>query len=139
MMRARQRVFAAVAAAATAMIAGCTSGNVVSRDDTAVPQADEPRIDDADTDPQSRTIETMLARARTDRLAGRLASAEATIEAALRIAPSDARLWLELAQTRFAAGEFANAATLAERAMSLAGDDAGIIETGQRIRAQAAQ
>jgi Flp pilus assembly protein TadD len=78
----------------------------------------------------------MLAQVRDARLAGRLGEAEALLEAALRIAPNDARLWLELAEVRFAGGEFESARSLADRAVALSGGDAGIVEAAQRLSAQ---
>ena len=88
---------------------------------------------------RDQTLATMLGRAQTDRIAGRLQQAEATLETALRIAPNDARLWLELAEVQFAAGEFESAAAIAERAISLSSGNIQIIEASQRIRAQSAQ
>jgi Tfp pilus assembly protein PilF len=85
---------------------------------------------------EAQTLATMLERARAARLSGRLAEAESSLEAALRIAPGDARLWLELAEVQFASGEFDSARTLAERAVSLSGGDLAIIEAAQRLSSQ---
>ena len=76
----------------------------------------------------------MLLNARDERLAGNLLQAEATVEAAQRIAPDDARLWLELAETRLATGDYEAAASFANRAISLAGGNALVRENALRIR-----
>jgi Tfp pilus assembly protein PilF len=93
----------------------------------------------ARSDAREQTLNVMLERAQMARLAGALSQAESTLETALRIAPGDARLWLELAETQFAAGEFEAARTIAERAMSLSGGNVRIIESAQRIRALTAE
>ncbi|MGD2166650.1 MAG: tetratricopeptide repeat protein [Gammaproteobacteria bacterium] len=111
-------------------LSACTSGVPVPGDaaDTATPVGQS-------ADPRTQTLDVMLERARSSRMGGDLAEAESTLEAALRIAPGDARLWLELAEVQFAAGEFEESRTLAERAISLSGGDAQTIEAAQRIRA----
>jgi Flp pilus assembly protein TadD len=120
-----------VSIAALAMLAGC-AGIDSSAPDSAPATSNLP--EPAATPPDNLTI--MLEQARADRLAGRLPEAEAKLEAALRIQPNDARLWLELAEIQFAAGEFAAARNLAERAVTLAAGDESITEAAGRIRAQ---
>jgi Flp pilus assembly protein TadD len=118
-----------------AVLSACTASVPISRDtadETAAPIAQS-------GDARTQTLDVMLERARSDRMAGNLTDAESTLEAALRIAPGDARLWLELAEIQFAAGEFEESQILAERAMSLSGGDMQIIEAAQRIRALNAQ
>jgi Tfp pilus assembly protein PilF len=88
---------------------------------------------------EERTLNAMLERARSARLAGRLVEAEATLESALRIAPEDARAWLELAEVQFASGDFSAARTLADRAISLSDGDQTVVEAAQRLSAQMAE
>lgn len=122
--------------------AGCTSvqlpaptgpeGNRTSNDSTLPGNSNAPSA----TAEQPSTSSTLLAQARDARLAGRLGDAEDLLEAALRIEPNDARLWLELAEVQFAAGEFDTARGLAERALTLAAGDENLIEAAQRLRLQ---
>jgi len=123
----RVLVFYTVAAA----LAGCASPPQTSPSgrDVAVPA--QPPVST-----QEQTVSAMLERAREARLVGRLPEAESTLEAALRIAPNDARLWLELAEVQFASGEFDTAQTLAQRAVSLSAGDTAVIEAAQRLSAQ---
>jgi len=115
----------------SSLLAGCASIDTASPGNVPATSA-EPQSEQTQPD----TLSIMLESARADRLAGRLSEAEATLEAALRIEPDDARLWLELAEIQFAAGEFAAARNLAERAVTLAAGDAAIIEAAGRIREQ---
>ena len=75
----------------------------------------------------------MLAQARTDRVAGRLDSAESTIERALRIEPNNPLLWIELGEIKLASGDRAQARTMGRRAMSLSGGDAAIENSARRL------
>lgn len=88
-------------------------------------------------DARAQTLDSMLRQAQTDRLAGDLNTAELTLETALRIAPNDARLWLELAEIRLASGDYAAARTTADRAVSLSGGNVQIVEASRRIHAVA--
>ena len=68
----------------------------------------------------SGATQALLAQSRAARTAGNYAQANATIERALRIAPSDASLWVELGEIELATGNAAQAATLARKALTLA-------------------
>jgi Tfp pilus assembly protein PilF len=120
-----------VICSAVAVLAGCASApqpaTTGSESVTPAPQT---------ASPQEQTVSAMLERARAARLLGRLPEAESTLESALRIAPDDARLWLELAEVQFASGEFDAAQTLARRAVSLAAGDPAVIEAAQRLSEQ---
>ena len=59
--------------------------------------------------------------------------ANTTIERALRIAPSDASLWVELGEIELASGDPAQAATLARKALTLATDDSAVIADAQKL------
>lgn len=75
--------------------------------------------------------------ARADVAAGRLANAAASLERALRIEPRNPRLWHELAQVRLRQGQFAQAASLAQRSNSWAGSDTALREANDRLIEQA--
>jgi tetratricopeptide (TPR) repeat protein len=77
--------------------------------------------------------QALLAQSRAARSAGNYAQANATIERALRIAPSDAALWVELGEIELATGNAAQAATLARKALTLAADDSAAIAGAQRL------
>ena len=75
--------------------------------------------------------------ARSDAAAGRLGSAAATLERALRIEPRNPRLWHELALVRLRQGDTAQAANLAARSNSFAGNDTALRSANQNIIEQA--
>ena len=79
--------------------------------------------------------QALLAQSRAARAAGSYAQASATIERALRIAPSDPRLWVELGEIQLASGDAAQAATLARKALTLADDSAVIADAKKLLRA----
>jgi tetratricopeptide (TPR) repeat protein len=86
--------------------------------------------------PRSETAgatQSLLAQSRAARAAGSYAQASATIERALRIAPSDPRLWVELGEIQLASGDAAQAATLARKALTLAADDSVVIADAQKL------
>ncbi len=127
-------VIAALSACSTSStVSRPTSGTSRPNPGTAATPAARSETDSADA--RAQTLDVMLERARNDRMAGNLAQAESTLEAALRIAPADPRLWLELAEIQIVAGELDEARTLANRALSLAGGNRQISEAALRIRA----
>jgi predicted Zn-dependent protease len=71
--------------------------------------------------------------ARADLAAGRLGSAAASLERALRIEPRNPRLWHELARVRLRQGDHAQAESTALRSNSWAGDDRDLRAANQRI------
>ena len=71
--------------------------------------------------------------ARTDAAAGRLPSAAASLERALRIEPRNPRLWQQLARVRLQQADYAQAESLAARSNSYAGNDAALRGENQRI------
>ena len=75
--------------------------------------------------------------ARTDAAAGKLPSAAASLERALRIEPRNPRLWHELAKVRLRQGDTAQAANLAARSNSFAGGDSALRAANQSIIEQA--
>ena len=82
----------------------------------------------------SGATHSLLAQSRTARAAGNYAQANATIERALRIAPNDASLWVELGEIELASGNAAQAATLARKALTLASaNDSVAIADAQKL------
>jgi Flp pilus assembly protein TadD len=79
----------------------------------------------------------LLESARADAAAGRLVTAAASLERALRIEPRNPRLWHELARVRLQQGEFAQAESTAARSNSWAGNDGVLRSENQRIIDQA--
>ena len=75
--------------------------------------------------------------ARTDAAAGKLPSAAASLERALRIEPRNPRLWQQLARVRLQQGDYAQAESTALRSNSFAGSDAGLRAENQQIIEQA--
>lgn len=76
---------------------------------------------------------SLVAMADKQAAAGDYASAAAQLERALRIRPQDPLLWQKLAWLRLQNGDFEQAATLASRSDSLAGNNAAVREQNRRI------
>ena len=82
-------------------------------------------------------IAGLVESARADAAAGRLPTAAASLERALRIEPKNPRLWQELARVRLQQGDLAQAESLAARSNSFAGGDTALRAENQRIIEQA--
>jgi Flp pilus assembly protein TadD len=104
---------------------------------SVLPASDTPASDARTSSEPASATETLLIQSRTARDSGDFAAAAAAIERALRIEPNDASLWLEYARLRLAGGDREQAATLAEKAASLAGDDRSIRDAALRLQADA--
>lgn len=74
--------------------------------------------------------------ARADAAAGKLVTAAASLERALRIEPRNPRLWQELARVRLKQGQFAQAESVAARSNSWASDDKALRAENWRLIAQ---
>jgi predicted Zn-dependent protease len=98
------------------------------------PQAEPP------PPPISRSENTAVAglmeTARADAAAGRLSTAAASIERALRIEPRNPRLWQELARVRLQQRQFTQAESVAARSNSFAGNDSALRAENWRLIAQ---
>jgi tetratricopeptide (TPR) repeat protein len=81
----------------------------------------------------SGATQALLAQSRAAREAGSYAQASATIERALRIAPSDPNLWVELGEIELASGNPTQAATLARKALTLAANDSVAVADAQKL------
>lgn len=84
------------------------------------------------SDASSATRE-LLAQSRAARTAGNYPQATAVVERALRLAPNDPYLWLELGEIALAMGDTKQAATLARKAQSLASDDRAVTAQAERL------
>jgi len=111
------------AVAATVVVAGCAS-----------PPGPTPG---SPPDSSTKAVSSLVESARADASEGRLDSAAASMERAIRLAPRNARLWQELARLRLKQGEFAQAEHVALRSNSLIRGDAGLRVANWEIIAQA--
>jgi cytochrome c-type biogenesis protein CcmH/NrfG len=78
-------------------------------------------------------VVTLVQNAKTDAAAGRLASAAANLERALRIEPRNPVLWHELARVRLDEGQSAQAEQLANKSLTLTGTDTGLRAENWRL------
>lgn len=81
----------------------------------------------------SAATQELLTESRAARAAGDLTEAAVSVERALRIDPNDPELWLELGQIQLASGDNAQAAALARKALTLAGDDRDLTARAERL------
>jgi predicted Zn-dependent protease len=79
----------------------------------------------------------LMQSAHADSEAGKLGSAAATLERALRLEPRNPRLWQELARVRLKQGEHGQAESLAQRSNAWAGGDNALRAENWRLIAQA--
>lgn len=77
----------------------------------------------------------LLDKARLARKQGLLAEADALLERAMRLAPSEPSLYLETAEVRLAQGNFAAAAQFAQKSLSLLGSRDAFSSRDQRSEA----
>lgn len=83
--------------------------------------------------PSAAATNALLAQSRTERFAGDLGAAAATLERALAIAPDDALLWVELAEVRFDQGDRSEAQALARKALTLTAVDSAMARRARQI------
>jgi cytochrome c-type biogenesis protein CcmH/NrfG len=81
----------------------------------------------------SAATQELLAESRAARAAGDLTGAAVSVERALRIDPNDPELWLEFGQIQLASGDNGQAAALARKALTLAGDDRDLTARAERL------
>ena len=82
-------------------------------------------------------IAGLMDSARNDAAAGKLGSAAAALERALRIEPRNPRLWHELAKVRLRQADYSQAESLAARSNTYAGADGELRAANQKIIADA--
>jgi len=107
----------------------------------APPGGPAPPTPDAAPPPISRSenvaVAGLMESARADVAAGKLSTAAASIERALRIEPRNPRLWQELARVRLQQGQHVQAEEVAKRSSSFAGSDNALRAENWRLIAQA--
>lgn len=121
-----------------AMLAGCATLPEPSPAPEPAP-APSPQAEPA---PQVQRHENvavagLMETARADAAVGKLSTAAAAIERALRIEPRNPRLWQELARVRLQQRQFAQAESVAARSNSFAGADGALRAENWRLIAQA--
>jgi len=97
------------------------------------PPSAAPSVDSSVSSPQPAATGSLVALADTQAAAGDYPAAAAQLERALRIRPQDPVLWQKLAWLRLQNGEFDQAASLAARSNSLAGNNVALRAQNQRI------
>src|ERR1700754_454732 len=116
------------------LLAGCATGY-----QTPAP-VETPSPPAAPSQPVTRenvAIAGLMDSARSDASAGKLGSAAATLERALRIEPRNPRLWHELAKVRYRQADYTQAESLAARSSTYAGSDADLRAANQKLVADA--
>ncbi len=83
--------------------------------------------------PGSQATASLVAVGRSARESGDYEGAAAYFEQALRIAPNDPRLWIELGETRLAEGDAAQAEAMGRKALTLTGGDEGLESRARRL------
>jgi len=78
-------------------------------------------------------IAGLMDSARKDASSGKLGSAAASLERALRIEPRNPRLWHELAVIRLRQADYGQAESLAARSNTYAGADADLRAANQKV------
>jgi tetratricopeptide (TPR) repeat protein len=111
------------------LLAGCASAPEPGPAPAPVEQAPPPYLGPR----ENVAVAGLLESARADAAAGRLATAAASLERALRIEPRNPRLWQELARVRLQQGDYAQAESTAARSNSWAGNDSALRAENQRI------
>lgn len=113
--------------ASLAALTACSSLQPLATEDEAAAPA-------ASANP---AVVALLDSAQTDAAAGRLPTATASIERALRIEPRNPLLWQELALLKLQQGEYAQAENFAARSNSWAGADKALQARNWRIIGEA--
>ena len=117
------------------LLAGCAAQQPAPVESPTVPPAPPPA-----TTPQRQenvAIAGLMDSAKKDASSGKLGSAAASLERALRIEPRNPRLWHELARVRLKQGQYGQAESVAARSNSWAGDDRTLRAENWRLIAQA--
>jgi Flp pilus assembly protein TadD len=128
---------------ALVLLAGCET---VSETPPAAPPASPPETapsppTEAPPPPpiarsENTAVAGLMETARADAAAGKLSTAAASLERALRIEPRNPRLWQELARVRLQQRQFVQAESVAARSNSFAGSDNALRAENWRLIAQ---
>jgi Flp pilus assembly protein TadD len=114
-------------------LAGCASRQEPAPETPAAP----PPPAETPIAKENVAVAGLMESARADAASGRLVQAAASLERALRIEPRNPRLWHDLARVRLRQGDTAQAANLAARSNTYAGNDTALRSANQNIIEQA--
>jgi predicted Zn-dependent protease len=126
-----------------ALLVACATPPETPPSSPPTPPPETPAIPQAETPPppvarsENTAVASLMETARADATAGKLSSAAASIERALRIEPRNPRLWQELARIRLQQGQFVQVESVAARSNSFAGADNALRAENWRLIAQA--
>lgn len=81
----------------------------------------------------SSASSVLLQQSRTQRAAGSLPTAKASLERALRLDPNNPEIWVELGEIELQTGNTSQAATMARKALSLAGRNGSVASRAERL------
>jgi tetratricopeptide (TPR) repeat protein len=81
----------------------------------------------------SSASSVLLQQSRTQRAAGSLPTAKASLERALRLDPNNPEIWLELGEIELQTGNASQATTMARKALSLAGRNTAVAARAERL------
>lgn len=105
----------------------------------ATPLQEEEPVQPFESAPPSTAVTALLDTANQQTRTGKLDSAAATLERALRLEPRNPELWTRLAEIRLQQGNYEQAASLAAKSNNLAGGNTTLINRNQGIIEQARQ
>lgn len=75
----------------------------------------------------------LLEQSRTQRAAGSVPAARATLERALRLDPNNPEVWIEIGELELQTGNVAQAAAMARKALTLTGRDVRLAARAERL------
>jgi Tfp pilus assembly protein PilF len=113
------------------LLAGCAAQQPAPVESPTSPPATPPGT--SSQKPENVAIAGLMDSARKDASSGKLGSAAASLERALRIEPRNPRLWHELAVIRYRQADYGQAESLAARSNTYAGSDAGLRAANQKV------
>src|SRR5688572_12786661 len=118
-------------------LAGCAAQQPAPVESPTSPPAAPPPVASLPPKQENMAVAGLLESAKKDASSGKLGSAAASLERALRIEPRNPRLWHELAQVRLRQADYTQAESLAARSNTYAGNDAELRAANQKIIADA--
>jgi Tfp pilus assembly protein PilF len=113
------------------LLAGCAAQQPAPVESPTSPPATPPGT--TSQKPENVAIAGLMDSARKDASSGKLGSAAASLERALRIEPRNPRLWHELAVIRYRQADYGQAESLAARSNTYAGTDADLRAANQKV------
>ena len=113
------------------LLAGCAAQQPAPVESPTSPPAAPPGT--TSQKQENVAIAGLMDSARKDASSGKLGSAAASLERALRIEPRNPRLWHELAVIRYRQADYGQAESLAARSNTYAGADADLRAANQKV------